>query len=265
MSDKPESFTIRSLTESDMEAVSRLDLLSDNNVSAMLDSEGFAWGVFLQDKLIGYCTIGGADELEGKPRFSEYPTFSSSDCYLLSDVFIDPDYRGNGYAVALIKEVIKQATKDQPEHVFLSLLDPALSSLYQKLGFQNIDMFSMVFDKKDLPRLIDSSRRILSDIYWKNRPRLWGDDVSTQFNQISTAVNAMFGWLYENKILQQTAFELRDYSDATYFTVDMQDLLPYRKQMEASGLSNANLALKKSLTLNMNHACIPAPSPLHRL
>lgn len=86
--------------------------------------------------------------------------------------------------------------------------------------------------------------RIICDTYIKGEKRIWGDDPSTEFNQKIVAVNNLYGWLYEKGILQEAAFEMKDYADVAYFAVDASHLLPYRQQMEASGSPDALLAVR---------------------
>ena len=86
--------------------------------------------------------------------------------------------------------------------------------------------------------------RIIADCYCKKGPRQFGDDKDDPFNKRVAAVNAMYGWLYDQGILQKKAFEIRDYSDATYFAIDTSALAPYRKAMEASGVPDADIAVQ---------------------
>lgn len=132
------SIKIRSLTEDDVKEVSFLDDLSDNGVASMVDCEDYAWGIFVDKELIGYCTIGGADV--GDYEKEDEWTYDS---LLLSDVFICPEYRGNGYAKLLINEALKQANPDN-EPVFLKVLDDRLASLYESLGFKYLHDGTMV-------------------------------------------------------------------------------------------------------------------------
>lgn len=86
--------------------------------------------------------------------------------------------------------------------------------------------------------------RIIYDNYQKNGKHLFefDDNPNDEFNLRITAANNMYGWLYENGILEKISFEFKDYSDITYFAFDAKDLLPYRKDMEASGVEDADLA-----------------------
>ena len=80
---------IRPLLVRDLEQVQFLDSLSGNYVQQWIekDDEGtdldnaYAWGYFKWDRLIGYCTIGGADDLAVAEQCKEY----SNDSLLLSD------------------------------------------------------------------------------------------------------------------------------------------------------------------------------------
>lgn len=90
--------------------------------------------------------------------------------------------------------------------------------------------------------------RIISDTYEKGEKYIWKRDkdnpVNQEFNRKIVAVNDMYGWLYEKGILRDVSFEFKDYSDMSYFALDVKDLEPYRAQMEQSGVQDASLAIK---------------------
>lgn len=90
--------------------------------------------------------------------------------------------------------------------------------------------------------------RIISDIYEKGEKNLWDlnpDSLNNQeFNRKIVAVNEMYGWLYEKGILRQVSFEFKDYTDMSYFALDVKDLEPYREQMERCGIKDASLAVQ---------------------
>lgn len=139
--------TVIPLSEEHRRSVEKLDEASGNKVADMLDSEGYAWGLFKDKNLIGYCTIGGADELVNNEK-AQY-IGCSQDSLLLSDVFVMPQHRGQGCALFLVNEAIKLRTKDDPQLVFLDLLDDDLSHLYEKIGFSLIDdSYFMVRDER---------------------------------------------------------------------------------------------------------------------
>ena len=85
--------------------------------------------------------------------------------------------------------------------------------------------------------------RIISDTYVKGKKHIFMDDPDTEFNKKIVAVNNMYAWLYDQGILEKTSFVYKDYSDVTYFAVDAKDLEPYRKEMEASNVDGAALAV----------------------
>ena len=85
--------------------------------------------------------------------------------------------------------------------------------------------------------------RIISDCYWKESKPLLGPEPNTEFNQKISAVNAMYGWLYDEGILEKVSFEFKDYSNVSYFALDANDLVPFRTQMESSGLTDAQMAV----------------------
>lgn len=85
--------------------------------------------------------------------------------------------------------------------------------------------------------------RIISDCYYKVDKPLLGPDPNTEFNQTVSAVNAMYGWLYDQGILEKVSFAFKDYSNVSYFALDAKDLIPFRAQMERSGIYNAQKAV----------------------
>ena len=61
-------YSVRGLTLSDLESVEKLDELSGDGVSQWVgdleedEISDYAWGLFHNDELIGYCTTGEADD-----------------------------------------------------------------------------------------------------------------------------------------------------------------------------------------------------------
>lgn len=86
--------------------------------------------------------------------------------------------------------------------------------------------------------------RIICDTYIKSNKKIWGDDIHDEFNQRILAVNNMYGWLYEKGILEKVSLQFKDYKEATYFALDAKDLLPYRQDMENSGITGATLSAR---------------------
>lgn len=86
--------------------------------------------------------------------------------------------------------------------------------------------------------------RILVDCYEKGEKHIWGNDANEQFNKTIIAVNDMYGWLYNQGILKKASFCWKDYSDMTYFALDVDDLKPYLKEMISSGVNNTSLAIR---------------------
>lgn len=131
---------IRALVELDECKVERLDALSGNDVADWLYDENSAWGAFLNEELVGYCTIGdaciGDEEIENHPAYS-------FDSLLLSDVYILPEYRGRKYASQLIETAI-EGRRESNETVFLTVLSLELGRLYKPLGFTFIEDELMV-------------------------------------------------------------------------------------------------------------------------
>lgn len=94
----------------------------------------------------------------------------------------------------------------------------------------------------------DFNKRIICDSYDKFEKHLLSNEFNKQniddFNKKISAVNNMYGWLYNQGILKKISFEFKDYSDVTYFAFDVEDLKPYRSQMECCGIQDAMLAVE---------------------
>ena len=86
--------------------------------------------------------------------------------------------------------------------------------------------------------------RIICDIYIKGEKQTWGSDKTDEFNRRILAINNMYGWLYQQGILEKASFQWKDYLAGTYFALDVKDLAPYRSQMENSGIPDAELAVQ---------------------
>lgn len=90
-------------------------------------------GVFKGKTLVGVCTIGGTDGTEFD--------FDKKSC-MLSDVYVVPDFRCNGYGSLLVDEAIKLAEKNYgaDANVYISLLESNLAEWYKPLGFEVYDI-----------------------------------------------------------------------------------------------------------------------------
>lgn len=90
-------------------------------------------------------------------------------------------------------------------------------------------------------------QRIITDTYKKGKKHTWDlnkDNPTNQaFNQKIVAVNDVYGWLYHTGILRNVSFEFKDYSDMVFFALDVNDLKPYREQIENSGIKDISLAV----------------------
>ena len=92
------------------------------------------FGVFTDNKLIGMCSLGGAD-----PYYDEGS--------ILSDVIINPEYQGRGYGTFLVKEVVDQA-EDFP--IFVDCLNNQ-QYFYERLGFiQDVEEKCTMFLKSNI-------------------------------------------------------------------------------------------------------------------
>lgn len=132
--------SIRTLTPDDLNIVNDIDDISSNFVSEGLNSENYAWSIFNNKELIGYCTLGYADD--PYMNYTRFPQWTENSL-CLSDVFIKEEYRGQGLALKLIEETLIKANPDNAP-VFLTLLNPNLQYLYVKLGFKCLNEYTMI-------------------------------------------------------------------------------------------------------------------------
>lgn len=138
---------VRRLNEYDEDIVCEMDAKSGYNVVEWLDSEDLAWGAFLANHLIGYCTIGYADDM---PDAIAHHPAHTSDSLVLSNVFVIPRFRNHGYGLQLIKGAIRKRWEaDEEENtVYLEVLYDGLKRFYEKAGFSQIP------DKDDLSCMV---------------------------------------------------------------------------------------------------------------
>lgn len=141
MKEGTDTLFTRALTEEDAEAVFMLDEKSGFCISQWLedntDFADYAWGIFKENQLVGYCTTGYADDC---PSSIENHPLHTWESILLSDVFILPELRHNGYGSQMITDAIrKRWESDRVQNtVFLTVMYDDLVSFYQKIGFQKI-------------------------------------------------------------------------------------------------------------------------------
>lgn len=131
--------SVKLLTTKDSRAVGFLDLISDFNVKEWLDDNiDYAWGIFKNDELIGYCTIGIADDMDVIVEKHPEHTVNS---LCISDVYIENRHRHKGYGTQLITETIQNRWKLDgcKNTVYLSVLCDELTSFYGKIGFKPLD------------------------------------------------------------------------------------------------------------------------------
>lgn len=136
---KKDNITVRPILIQDMSDVAELDEMSGNYVFEMLEDYeedefgSYAYGIFVDDELVGYCTVGGAEP------YHELKEYQSLDL-CLSDVYIKEEYRGNGYGRLLVEKAIEFEIDNEtkPVHIFATLLNDYLIEFYEPLGFKVI-------------------------------------------------------------------------------------------------------------------------------
>lgn len=146
MNGKPLPFYVRPLYEKDRDAVKKMDEDSGFEVSQWLeDNTDYAFGIFnINNLLVGYCTIGGADDvchiIKSHKNHNPYSL-------LLSDVYVSNEFRHQHVGSQLINTAIqlRWAGEKRREAVYLTARSPYVENFYQKNGFRKIDKYgSMV-------------------------------------------------------------------------------------------------------------------------
>lgn len=148
---------IRELTLDDLERVWKLDDASGNSVGQWIEEleagekSDYAFGAFVDGELIGYCTIGYADDCAD--CIDKHP-LHNSDSLLLSDVYVLPEYRHQEIATELISRAVELKMECEPDSksIFLTLLYDSLGDFYKKLGFDWVDdthKYAMIKELKE--------------------------------------------------------------------------------------------------------------------
>lgn len=136
------NIVIRPFTHADIDDVIEMDDESGNSVSQWVenlddtDGNDYSWGIYVNNVLAGYCTIGYADDIY--PVIENHP-LHGDEAYLLSDVYVKPAFRHRGYGLRLIKGAIEgRFAKETKLPVFLQMLvsHDELRYFYQKAGFE---------------------------------------------------------------------------------------------------------------------------------
>lgn len=145
---------VRFLNEQDIPAVQEMYDNTDMELHVNfepdeIEDNKYYIGVFKDETLVGVCTIGGTDGTEFD--------FDEESC-VLSDVYVAPDFRCNGYGSLLVDEAIKLAEKDYgaDANVYISLLESNLAEWYKPLGFEVCDTDDV--DVSSMNRPINRSR-----------------------------------------------------------------------------------------------------------
>ena len=129
---------IRNLDETDKAQVEFLDKMSENSVADMLDSENYAWGIFREGRLLGYCTIGGVEGTEHYNIAKEYDEVPTS--RTLSDVYMHPYCRGLKLGSILISTLFTHIIlPDDVSKVFCTIQNERQYNFYERLGFKELD------------------------------------------------------------------------------------------------------------------------------
>lgn len=160
---------VRGLTADDYDAALELDDMSGNSLADSYfdniepgETSDYAWGLFVDDEMIGYCSVGYADDAPEMIR--NHPHFKDTcDQLLLSDVYIKPQYRSNCLGQYLVSEALRSRYELEGQSVswaYLTVLHDDLGLFYQKLGFEWCDasrQYAMALDLNKLTVLNEPS------------------------------------------------------------------------------------------------------------
>lgn len=85
-----------------------------------------------------------------------YPMFSSvsmAPFYVLNDLYVDPDFRGQGVGAALLQRAQAFAREEKQKGLALeTATDNPAQALYERLGWEkNVDFFHYFWKTKELP------------------------------------------------------------------------------------------------------------------
>ena len=218
--------TFRALNSNDESEVEKLDNLSGSPIANVLyDNIDFAWGLFLNSKLIGYCTTGYAD---GQCDAIENHALHTSDSILLSDVFILPSY--NCWKKDMIKRAIKArwSMDNAKNTVFLVALTDDLIDYYARLGFKLISyesgaMFYTPIDKHEIKKTLDA----LANICFLKKQMLNKLNAMTYLEEIYPDIKAiMDGEISERNVLEKLKAD-GIIDDATPWNTDTNTYVSY--------------------------------------
>lgn len=126
---------VRELTPNDIDAVKETDDTSGFCLEQWLEDTGFGWGIFDNDTLIGYCSVGGADDVYDSIYNDPDYTY---DALLLSDVYVKSEYRHKGVCTQMLHDVISKLN-DQTSTIYCCPSYEALGALYEAAGFVSMD------------------------------------------------------------------------------------------------------------------------------
>lgn len=130
-----QNLQLRKLQGKDMLFVEEMDEASGFGVAQWLEEldsneeASNSYGLFLDEKLIGYCTLGYADDLS---------VSTNCDSRLLSDVYIKPEYRHHGYGSMMVREALEMEIDCQYHPTYLTYLYDDLEEFYKPFGFVHV-------------------------------------------------------------------------------------------------------------------------------
>lgn len=133
------NIVVRALSESDRASVLKMDCLSGSHLDEFLgDNTDYAWGIFVDGEMAGYCSLGLADDVE--PLIEDHPGYKLGGSMILSDVYISPFYREQGYGTMLIRGAMANRWEldGKKNSVYLQAMDPKVMNFYKKSGFKQI-------------------------------------------------------------------------------------------------------------------------------
>lgn len=147
-----DTLIIRLIGRSDLSDVAEMDARSGFSVFDLLkDKEpdeftDYAYGAFLAGKLIGYCTVGGAEE------YACFKQYRDGDL-CLSDVWVDEEYREKHVGSLLVTYAIRMEYQDVRRNVFATILNDADFPFYASLGFSTLNDAGVICHKANYDQM----------------------------------------------------------------------------------------------------------------
>lgn len=138
-------YHVRQLTAEDERSIQSLSTRIQNEyLGEILSMEGFPYGLFARNKLVGYCMLCPVHGTLGMPK-KEVLRVRPEDGLLIDDVFILQEHRAKGRTEFLVKTSMAKAVKEKgwgedgtTHWIFLLPADEEEPVFFKSLGFSDL-------------------------------------------------------------------------------------------------------------------------------